>query len=194
MNTYFKSLLFTLLFLCSITVSFSQKQKKGPKNGVKKIESPYFQNLFQLNDSIFRSEQPDKKGYGEIHQLKIKSILSLYPNSEDKKLTWKYNFDHYHVNMYSDDFSDKDIAKALYFIEIAHKPLLIHCKHGSDRTGLVIAMYRIMFNNWTRQNAIDEMKKGDFGFNEKYENMIEYIQKVDLTKIKKKIKEMESEE
>jgi len=64
---------------------------------------------------------------------------------------------------------------------------LIHCKHGADRTGLIVAMYRIVFQNWTKEQAIDEMTQGDFGFHQIYSNIIDFIRNVDVENIKKQI-------
>ena len=38
--------------------------------------------------------------------------------------------------------------------------VLLHCYHGSDRTGASVAMYRIIFENWTIDDAVKEMKQG----------------------------------
>ena len=40
----------------------------------------------------------------------------------------------------------------------APKPILVHCQHGSDRTGAVIALYRILFQNMSKVEAIKELK------------------------------------
>ena len=41
-------------------------------------------------------------------------------------------------------------------------PFLIHCQHGADRTGLMSAMYRMLEENWTAQEALDEIDFGAF--------------------------------
>ena len=39
----------------------------------------------------------------------------------------------------------------------ANQPVYVHCEHGVDRTGLLIALYRVYYQNWTRADAHDEM-------------------------------------
>jgi hypothetical protein len=34
-----------------------------------KIDSNHFKRLYQINDSIYRSEQPSKKGFKELEEL-----------------------------------------------------------------------------------------------------------------------------
>lgn len=41
-------------------------------------------------------------------------------------------------------------------------PVLVHCKEGKDRTGLVIAAYLVKFCNWTKEEAALEALK--FGY------------------------------
>ncbi|MCW9717530.1 tyrosine-protein phosphatase [Avibacterium sp. 21-599] len=43
------------------------------------------------------------------------------------------------------------------------RTVLVHCYHGADRTGIVLAMYRIIFENQTVEQARYEMKYGGYG-------------------------------
>ena len=36
--------------------------------------------------------------------------------------------------------------------------IFVHCRRGADRTGTVLAMYRIEHDHWTNQKALDEAK------------------------------------
>jgi len=70
-------------------------------------------------------------------------------------------------------------------------PFLIHCQHGSDRTGLMIAMYRIIYQNWSKDEALDEMVNGGFGYHSIWRNIISYLKKVDIESLKKQIQTKE---
>ena len=39
------------------------------------------------------------------------------------------------------------------------QPILVHCRHGRDRTGLVCGMYRRRVEGWTRREAWREMRR-----------------------------------
>jgi len=42
-------------------------------------------------------------------------------------------------------------------------PVLIHCKAGLHRTGVIVAVYRMEYDGWTRHQAMGELKANGFG-------------------------------
>lgn len=83
---------------------------------------------------------------------------------------------------------DEDVVK---FLRIATtpslQPVLVHCQHGSDRTGTMVAIYRIAYQGWTKAQATDEMINGDFGFHPMWQNLLHYIEELDIEAIKAKV-------
>ena len=63
----------------------------------------------------------------------------------------------------------------------------MHCWRGADRIGVMVAMFRIVKQGWTRDEAIEEMVKGGYGFHAKWFNIIDYVRKVDVKKIRKEV-------
>ena len=45
----------------------------------------------------------------------------------------------------------------------ANRPVLIHCRAGLHRTGIMTAVYRMEYEGWTRRQAIQELKANGFG-------------------------------
>jgi protein tyrosine/serine phosphatase len=56
---------------------------------------------------------------------------------------------------------DISIRLALVLMSLAtpEQPVYIHCEHGADRTGLLIALYRVYYENWDPQLAYAEWVK-----------------------------------
>ncbi|HSX14166.1 MAG TPA: tyrosine-protein phosphatase [Chlamydiales bacterium] len=82
---------------------------------------------------------------------------------------------------------DHEIVEALKIINASKEPVLVHCWHGADRTGVLISMYRIIFHGWDKESAIREMCNEDFGHHEIYKNLIRYIRKADVENLKQQI-------
>jgi protein tyrosine/serine phosphatase len=82
---------------------------------------------------------------------------------------------------------DEDVVA---FLKVASNtnnlPLFVHCQRGADRTGMVCAMYRIVICGWTKDAAIQEMKEGGFHFNTGWQNLVDYINRVDIEALKKR--------
>jgi protein tyrosine/serine phosphatase len=49
------------------------------------------------------------------------------------------------------------------------------------------AMYRIVFQGWSKDEAIREMVEGGYGFHSIWSNIIQYVKNVDVDKIKKEV-------
>jgi protein tyrosine/serine phosphatase len=62
---------------------------------------------------------------------------------------------------------DKVFAK---FLKVVHdnkgKKIFVHCRLGDDRTGMMIAAYRMAEERWTADEAMNEMKS--FGFTQSH--------------------------
>lgn len=52
-------------------------------------------------------------------------------------------------------------------------PIYVHCKHGQDRTGMVLGLYRVLIQKWTPQKAYKEML--DIGFHPQYEYLVQFF-------------------
>ena len=119
--------------------------------------------------------------------LGIKGILDLRENNSDLDKIDHLDLCVVNVELNASLFTDNEIVAALKALFYLPKPLLIHCKHGADRTGLIVAIYRICFQNWSKENAINELINGNFNFHVKYVNIIEYINTMDSENIKKQV-------
>ena len=176
----------TACFFLFCFAAAAQKQHKRPTNWAKPVACS-LDNFYQLNDSIYRSAQPTKGDFKCIRKNKIETLVCLRSRPYDMKLDKSGRHTLLHLSMQPDDFTDKEIIDALQLIKMAPKPMLIHCHHGSDRTGVVLAMYRIVFEDWSKTDAIQEMTKGGYGYHHKYDNIIRYILDADVEHIRKEV-------
>jgi protein tyrosine/serine phosphatase len=56
--------------------------------------------------------------------------------------------------------TDEQVERALSIIDARENwPVFVHCQRGADRTGVIIAAYRISHEQWTAVQAIAEAKR-----------------------------------
>ncbi len=180
--------LILFIVLAGINQTSGQTAQRSIKWGVH-IQSTSLENLYRVSDELYRSEQPDKKEFAELSMLGIKSSLNLRTTGTDDEFIGNLAIKPFLVPMDAGSFTDKEIIAALKVIKSAPKPILVHCRHGSDRTGVVVAMYRIVFQGWTREDALNELLNGGYGFHSNYKNIPEYIKAVNVEVIKKGVSE-----
>ncbi len=145
-------------------------------------------NFYQLTDQVYRSKQPDDEEMRTLQSMGIRSILNLreYHSDDDEARGTSLNL--YHVPVAAGDIDDQFVIEALRVINLAEKPVLIHCWHGSDRTGVVSAMYRMVFQEWPREQAIDEFIHGGYGYHARfYPNIERYLETVDVAAIRRQV-------
>jgi hypothetical protein len=56
----------------------------------------------------------------------------------------------------------KDVRMFLTTIANSPKPILVHCQHGADRTGFMVAIYRIVIEDWSKEAAECELLNGGY--------------------------------
>lgn len=153
-------------------------------SGIKKEHGPP-SNFHKVNEEIYRSSQPKKQNFHALSEMGIKSILNLRHTATDKKEAKGSNIELFHVPINTWVINEKHLIEALKIIKKAPKPILIHCLHGSDRTGAVVAAYRIICQNWTKEQAIEELRKPEYGYHENvFPRIKKIIEEIEAEKLK----------
>jgi len=153
----------------------------------KKVEAKKLANLYRVDAVLYRSEQPSSSAIKELEQMGVKTVLNLRRIKNDPQ-PQKANIKYAHVQINTWTICYKDLVKALRIIENAEKPVLVHCKHGSDRTGAVVAAWCMVKHNYNKEDAIRELRFGGYHFHEKYfKNIIRLVNSLDVEQLKKDI-------
>lgn len=119
------------------------------------------QMISGTNEQIFRGSRPDNYDY-----LKKIGILSVLCLENDRYVLIHENMECYNrgmrfVGLPLDGFFSPTTAQLLLGVEWMKnlpKPLLVHCRRGIDRTGYLIAKYRMVVQGWPYEKAWEECK------------------------------------
>jgi protein tyrosine/serine phosphatase len=139
-------------------------------------------NLFRISPTLYRSAQPDAEGFKSLAKDPgIKTVVSLRAFNSDEPLAKGTGIALVRIKIHTWHIETEDIVAALAAIRTgeAAGPVLLHCQHGADRTGLVTALYRVLYQGWTKDAARDEMLHGNFGYHAIWGNIPRYLRTVD---------------
>lgn len=143
-------------------------------------------NLYQMTPTLYRSELPDRNAGRLLEKLKIGTVINFLPEPDNEWLK-SPGIRQIQLSYRTDHVDDSDLLAALRTIRGAEAdgPVLMHCKHGSDRTGLMAAMYRVVIQGWSKEDALNEMTLGGFGNGNGFKNGVRYMMRADVAKLRK---------
>jgi len=121
----------------------------------------------EVTPRLFRGAQPNHAGFKALSKMGVGIVVDTRGNrtkTEGKEvrrrgmkyvaIPWHCPFPH-----------DETFAKFLRLMrDNPDKKVFVHCRLGDDRTGMMIAAYRMADEDWTADEAMREMRK--FGFSE----------------------------
>jgi protein tyrosine/serine phosphatase len=149
------------------------------------IEKPGLSNFHHVSDDLYRGAQPTAEGFRQLQAMGVKTVINLRFFHSDRELITGTDLDYEEIPMNTWHAEDEDVVRFLTLVsDKSRAPFFVHCQHGADRTGMMCAVYRIVIQGWTRDEAIKEMTSGRFGFHEIWSNLVAYLQKFDLENLK----------
>lgn len=143
-------------------------------------------NLYKMTPFLYRSGLPDSSKVELLKQYKINTVITFI-KEDDMVWIGDNNMRLIRYPVHADRVDDDDVLFVLDTIlqvQASGGNVLIHCKHGQNRTGLFAAMYRIVIQHWTKEEAADEMINGGFASMDDVEDAIGYLKEADIKKIR----------
>ncbi|RON93834.1 protein tyrosine phosphatase [Pseudomonas fluorescens] len=154
-----------------------------PTDWAQPVEVQY--NLFQMSPTLYRSALPDGGAVPLLKNLKVATVINFLPEADSNWLS-EPDINQVQLPYRTNHVDDADVLKTLRAIQSAEAkgPVLMHCKHGSDRTGLMAAMYRVVVQGWSKEDALSEMTQGGFGESGHFRDSVRYVMQADVDKLR----------
>lgn len=133
-----------------------------------KVAANGLPNLGRMAENIYRGGQPESAGYAELKKLGVQIVVNFRETKEAEKeerasveaLGMKY------IEIPWSAFDHPDNKQVAQFLQVlkddSGKKIFFHCRRGAERTGVMGAAYRMAFERWTPQQALDEMEEFKF--------------------------------
>jgi tyrosine-protein phosphatase SIW14 len=143
----------------SVSSSHGVQRKFARKLTVKGLP-----NLGEVTPTLYRGSQPTKEGFEQLARMHIAIVVDLRGNRTSERdavagLGMRY------VPIPWFCMRPKNVVIAQFLILLRDNPgkkVFVHCNTGIDRTGMMVAAYRMAIEKWTADEAMGEMRA--YGF------------------------------
>ncbi len=142
-------------------------------------------NLHRITPTLYRSEQPTALGMKNLEKLGVRTIINLRAFNDDEKEARGTNLRTERTKILTWRVDDRHVIEVLRMLRNpGNGPFLIHCQHGADRTGLITAMYRMLEQDWSADDALRELTEGGYGYHSMWRNIPRYLRSADVDKLR----------
>lgn len=143
-------------------------------------QAPDILNYYSVDPHLSRSAQPTSAQFASLEKFGFCRVLNLRNARSDKRRLRSSQLEYVHLRVNTWRMSYQDVVQALVAIQRSECPVLVHCHHGADRTGVVVAAYRIAYQGWTSAAAIEEFTGPQFGFHARwFSNLVRLVESLE---------------
>jgi protein tyrosine phosphatase (PTP) superfamily phosphohydrolase (DUF442 family) len=178
------------LFLCAFSLQAAPETGllSRPAEWAAPVPGTSVANLYRVEDGLYRAAQPTAAGFAQLSGLGVRTVLDVASGPGDDLLVQKDAVALFHVPMSAWGLHDEPVLRALRIMaDPGNRPLLIHCQHGADRTGAMVALYRVVVQGWSKADAIREMNKGGYHHSFLWKNLDHYVRRADVAALRKEL-------
>ena len=122
-------------------------------------------NFQKVNDQVYRGGQPTSDGFKNLAAMGVKTVIDLRLAGEHslaEEASWVTADGMRYLSIPLKGMSappEADVANILSILtDPSAGPVFIHCRRGADRTGTILACYRISHDHWENRQALQEAR------------------------------------
>src|SRR5690349_16008393 len=120
----------------------------------------------EVQSGLYRGGQPTINGFEDLKKMGIRTVVNLRVDDSERKSVEALGMKYVHIPIDMPllqrpwrEIPDKSVDDFLRTVnDPANQPVFVHCQRGADRTGTIIALYRVRVDNWQAAKAYDEAR------------------------------------
>ena len=136
-----------------------------------KLSGVPIQRFHRVDDGLYRGAQPTEAGFRRLKELGVRTVVNLRMDADAKRTNEKQIVESLGMryiqlsvedgNFFTRSRTIPDTVIKQFFSVIGqsdHGPVFVHCHRGADRTGAMVAFYRIARHGWDSERALKEAR------------------------------------
>jgi tyrosine-protein phosphatase SIW14 len=161
------ALLFPAALLCSdLAFPQTKEETQSPKERAigRRLDEKGVPNFGQVTPNLYRGGLLNTTGLKALARMGVTIVVDTHANdANEEKEVRRLGMQYVAIPWHCPWPKDEVFAKFLKLIEENKgKKVFVHCRLGDDRTGMMVAAYRMAEEGWTADEAMIEMRS--FGF------------------------------
>jgi protein tyrosine/serine phosphatase len=125
-------------------------------------------NFGKINENYYRGAQPEGQDYADLAAAGVKTLINLTSHDADEdeqSMADRAGLQYFQIPMTTRVApTNAELAQFLKIVnDPVNLPVYVHCVGGKHRTGVMTAIYRMIEDAWTPEQAFKEMKQFKFG-------------------------------
>jgi tyrosine-protein phosphatase SIW14 len=146
----------------------------GRKLAVPTNDLPGLPNFARVSDGLYRGAQPTVEGFAELKKMGVKTIVNLRSAHSDMELLEGLGLAYVDIPFKPWHPEEEDVLAFLKVVsDPRNSPVFVHCQHGADRTGTMVAIYRVAVEGWDMKEAMEELP--NFGFHAIWDDLKAFL-------------------
>jgi tyrosine-protein phosphatase SIW14 len=138
---------------------------------------PGLTNVGRITFGILRGAQPKPEGYATLKAMSVRTVINLRTRHGEREAVEAAGMRYVEIPMNVwRNVDPAAVRKAMSVMtDLANQPVFVHCSLGTDRTGVMAAVYRMEVDGWSEAEAEAEMEA--FGFHEFWSQYKEFVRR-----------------
>jgi tyrosine-protein phosphatase SIW14 len=161
---------FSLTVICAISIAYGTAKSSTAAvttehTIARRLAVEGVPNLGEVSPTLYRGAQPTREGFRKLADMGIRIVVDLRERhlEVERRQVTKLGMRFVAIPWNCFHPEDTDMARFLRLLrDNRGKKVFVHCQTGDDRTGMMIAAYRMAEEGWTAAKAMNEMEA--YGF------------------------------
>lgn len=173
-----------ILLLCV----FAGCSPTGPKNPqwAQPLADDEIPNFHRVSADLYRGGQPTAEGFRHLAAQGVHTVINVRRQHSDQELLAGTGLQYVEIPCTAWDANQID--KAAQFLRVLadanRRPVFVHCNFGGDRTGMMVAAYRLAMCGWSKQQAMEEMTAEQFEYHDIWDDLTAFINNADVADLR----------